>query len=135
MCPSNCRETTWSVLPAPPPKPSKYTDAGSPGITMLVLRAVKPRLTTSRPRSEMSSMVLRGGVPSVSGLRALVVPQWDQYSRTVSRVGPPNSSTTDMPRALALMSTSAHSMPAMAFAAIPPGLWRVARTMSQNRIS
>ena len=36
-------------------KPGKYTVAGSPGITMLVLSAVKPRATTSLPSAAMSS--------------------------------------------------------------------------------
>jgi hypothetical protein len=40
-----------------------------------------------------------------------------------------------MPSARAVMSTSAHSIPAMALAAMPPGLERVLRTMSQNRAS
>jgi len=54
-----------SVELMPALKPGKYTLAGSPGMTMLVLSAVKPRLTTSRPSAAMSSYVLSGGVPSI----------------------------------------------------------------------
>ena len=44
-----------SVVLMPLPKPGKYTVAGSPGITMLVLSAVNPRATTSLPSAVMSS--------------------------------------------------------------------------------
>ena len=44
-----------SVELMPLAKPGKYTVAGSPGITILVLSAVKPRATTSRPSAAMSS--------------------------------------------------------------------------------
>ena len=44
-----------SVVLSPLAKPGKYTVAGSPGITMLVLSAVNPRATTSRPSAAMSS--------------------------------------------------------------------------------
>ena len=44
-----------SVVLMPLAKPGKYTVAGSPGMTMLVLSAVKPRATTSRPSAAMSS--------------------------------------------------------------------------------
>ena len=44
-----------SVELIPLPNPGKYTEAGSPGMTMLVLSAVNPRATTSRPRAAMSS--------------------------------------------------------------------------------
>ena len=47
-------------------------------MTMLVLSAVKPRATTSRPSAAMSSYVFSGGVPSMVPIRARVVPQWDQ---------------------------------------------------------
>ena len=46
-----------------------------------------------------------------------------------------NISVTEMPSAFALMSIIASSMPAIAFAAIPLGLCRDPRIMSQNRIS
>jgi hypothetical protein len=59
---------------------------------MFVLSAVKPRCTTSRPSAAMSSYVRSGGVPSTAPSRARVVPQCDQYRRTRSRSGPPNSS-------------------------------------------
>ena len=36
-------------------KPGKYTVAGSPGMTILVLSAVKPRATTSLPSAVMSA--------------------------------------------------------------------------------
>jgi hypothetical protein len=44
-----------SVVLMPLLKPGKYTVAGSPGITMLVFKAVKPFATTSRPSAAMSS--------------------------------------------------------------------------------
>ena len=135
MCRSKGVVAYWSVVPAPVAKPPPNTDAGSPGWTMLVFRAVYPRSTTSLPRLVMSSQDRMGGTPINSWLRAREVPQWDQYTRTLSRVGPPNSSPTEIPRALALMSMRAQSRPAMALAAIPPGLWRVARNISQKRIS
>jgi len=45
---------------------------------MLVLSAVNPRFTTSRPRAAMSSYVFSGGVPRNWPMRARVVPQCDQ---------------------------------------------------------
>src|SRR5215510_11560991 len=52
-----------------------------------------------------------------------------------SRRGPPKSSYTGTPRALALMSHRASSTPAMALWVTPPRFWRVRRSMSQYRRS
>ena len=120
MWSSSLRSMSWSVVPGPPPNPGKCSEAGSPGKTMFVLSAVYPRATTSLPRSARSSKERIGGVPSSSGCMARVLPQCDQYSRTSSRMGPPNISTTEMPSAFAFRSSSAFSTPAMALAAIPP---------------
>jgi len=83
----------------------------------------------------MSSIVLSGGAPMSAKSRARDVPQCDQYTSWRSRTGPPNSSYTGTPSALALMSHNASSMPAIAFAAMPPALWRAMRYMSWYRIS
>ena len=71
-------EIVPSVVPPPRAKPPPYTVAGSPGMTMLVFRAVNPFCTTSRPRSATSSKVRRGGTPISSWALAREVPQWDQ---------------------------------------------------------
>ena len=44
-----------SVVLMPLAKPGKYTVAGSPGMTILVLSAVNPRATTSLPSAVMSA--------------------------------------------------------------------------------
>ena len=59
---------------------------------MFVLNALKPRSTTSLPSAVTSSYDASFGVFVTSQARARVVPQCDQYTSTVSRVGPPNSS-------------------------------------------
>ena len=82
-----------SVELMPLAKPGKYTVAGSPGITMLVLSAVKPRATTSlAERGDVVVGPQRRRAQHVAACRARVVPQCDQYSRMRSRIGPPNSS-------------------------------------------
>ncbi len=70
-------------------------------------------------------------MPVTSHARARVVPQCDQYASTVSLVGPPNSSYTGTPSAFPFRSSSAFSIPPIAFWITPPGLWRVARYRSQ----
>src|SRR5439155_11499658 len=52
-----------------------------------------------------------------------------------SRSGPPKSSYTGTPSALALMSHNASSMPAIALWETPPLFWRTRRSMSQYRRS
>ena len=82
---------------------------------------------------EMKTQMALPGNPSPAEevRRARVVPQCDQYRRMRSRNGPPNSSYTGTPNALALMSHSASSTPAIALCVTPPRFWRVARSMSQ----
>ena len=103
------------------------TCGSSPGTTTFVLKAEYPRSTTSRPSAATASYESSLGVPVTSKARARVVPQCDQYSGIESRVGPPKSSYTGTPSALAFTSRRAFSIPAIAFAMTDPGLWRVCR--------
>ena len=71
----NCIVGAKSLITENKQIPDNSLVMGSPGKIIFVLRAEKPWLTTSRPKSAISSIVLRGGVPNSSELVALEVPQ------------------------------------------------------------
>ena len=68
----------------------------------------------------MSSRVRTGGTCISFARFTRYVAQWDQYRRTRSRTGPPNSSYTGTPSARALTSSSAFSMAPIACWITPP---------------
>src|SRR6185295_19525680 len=72
----------------------------------------------------MSARVRTGGTCISAARFTRYVAQWDQYRRTRSRTGPPNSSYTGTPSARALTSSSAFSMAPMACWITPPLAWR-----------
>jgi len=75
-------------------------------------------------------MVLSGFTPKSFQFSTRYVAQCDQYTRWVSRCGPPINRQTGTPSALAARSQSASSRPAIAICVAPYAAWRVYRYRS-----